>query len=48
MLLGKDDTLLFVTSPNGVIISFKSPIQTTVESSDFHMHCVDITKVSVY
>jgi len=48
MVLGKDDTLLFITSPSGVIISLKSPIQTSVESADFHMHCVDVTKVSIY
>jgi len=48
MILGKDDTLLFITSSGGVIMSFKSPVQTPIESADFHMHCADITKVSMY
>lgn len=45
MIMGKDDLTLFVTSPGGVIISLKSPLQTPIESTDFHIHCADITQV---
>jgi len=47
MIMGKDDLTLFVTSPGGIIISLKSPLQTPIESTDFHIHCVDITQVSL-
>lgn len=46
MIMGKDDLSLFVTCPGGVILSLRSPLQSPVESIDFHLHCVDITKVS--
>jgi len=45
--MGKDDLTLFVTSSGGIIISLKSPLQTPIESTDFHIHCVDITQVSL-
>ncbi|KYN06041.1 PREDICTED: cilia- and flagella-associated protein 57 [Cyphomyrmex costatus] len=47
MIMGKDDLTLFVTSPGGIIISLKSPLQTPIESMDFHMHCVDITQMAL-
>lgn len=47
MVMGKDDLMLFVTCPGGVIVSLKSPLQDPVETIYFHIHCVDITKVSV-
>jgi len=47
MIMGKDDLTLFVTSPGGTIISLKSPLQTPIESLDFHIHSVDITQVMI-
>ncbi|XP_077278578.1 testes of unusual size [Temnothorax americanus] len=47
MIMGKDDLTLFITSPGGVIISLKSPLQSPIESTDFHIHCVDITQIAL-
>ncbi|KAG5320575.1 CFA57 protein, partial [Acromyrmex heyeri] len=47
IIMGKDDLMLFITSPNGIIISLKSPLQTPIESMDFHIHCVDITRIAL-
>ncbi|KYN38346.1 WD repeat-containing protein 65 [Trachymyrmex septentrionalis] len=47
IIMGKDDLTLFITSPSGIIISLKSPLQTPIESMDFHMHCVDITEIAI-
>ncbi|XP_011155661.1 cilia- and flagella-associated protein 57 [Solenopsis invicta] len=47
MIMGKDDLTLFITSSNGIIISLKSPLQTPIESTDFHIHCVDITQIAL-
>ncbi|XP_011870371.1 PREDICTED: cilia- and flagella-associated protein 57 [Vollenhovia emeryi] len=47
MIMGKDDLTLFITSPGGIVISLKSPLQTPIESTDFHMHCVDITQIAL-
>ncbi|EGI57209.1 WD repeat-containing protein 65, partial [Acromyrmex echinatior] len=46
IIMGKDDLMLFITSPSGIIISLKSPLQTPIESMDFHIHCVDITRIA--
>lgn len=45
MIMGKDDLTLFITSPGGIIISVKCPLLTPLESTEFHIHCVDITMV---
>ncbi|KAL6265398.1 hypothetical protein P5V15_002195 [Pogonomyrmex californicus] len=47
MIMGKDDLTLFITSPGGIIISLKSPLQSPVKSTDFHVHCVDITQIGL-
>ncbi|KAG5321315.1 CFA57 protein, partial [Pseudoatta argentina] len=47
IIMGKDDLILFITSPSGIIISLKSPLQTPIESMDFHIHCVDITRIAL-
>ncbi|KYN15284.1 PREDICTED: cilia- and flagella-associated protein 57 [Trachymyrmex cornetzi] len=47
MIMGKNDLTLFITSPSGIIISLKSPLQTPIESTDFHIHCVDITQIAL-
>ncbi|XP_011693855.1 PREDICTED: cilia- and flagella-associated protein 57 [Wasmannia auropunctata] len=47
MIMGKDDMTLFVTSPGGVIISLKSPLQSPIDSTDFSLHCVDITQIAL-
>ncbi|XP_050451189.1 cilia- and flagella-associated protein 57 [Cataglyphis hispanica] len=46
MLMGKDDITLFITS-GGIIISLKCPLQTPIESLDFHIHSVDITQIAL-
>lgn len=45
--MGKDDLTMFVTSPGGIIMSLKCPLQTTVEMTEFYIHCVDITMVLI-
>ncbi|KAM0726478.1 Cilia and flagella-associated protein 57 [Formica fusca] len=47
MIMGKDDLTLFVTSPGGIIISLKSPLQIPIESLDFHIHSVDIIEIAL-
>ncbi|XP_012224330.2 cilia- and flagella-associated protein 57 [Linepithema humile] len=47
MIMGKDDLSLFVTSPGGIIVSLKCPLQATIESTEFHIHSVDITMIAL-
>ncbi|KAG7203025.1 hypothetical protein KM043_010150 [Ampulex compressa] len=44
---GKDDLLLFLACPGGIVISLKCPLQDPVEFVDFHMHSADITKMAL-
>ncbi|XP_014478629.1 PREDICTED: cilia- and flagella-associated protein 57 [Dinoponera quadriceps] len=47
MIMGKDDLSIFVTCPGGVILSLKTPLQSTIESIDFHLHSVDVMKIAL-
>ncbi|EFN86628.1 WD repeat-containing protein 65 [Harpegnathos saltator] len=47
MIMGKNDLSLFVTCPGGVILSLRCPLQSPVESIDFYLHSVDITKIAL-
>ena len=45
MLLGKEDQALFFICPGGTILSVKCPLQEPIDSAEFHIHTVDVTKV---
>ncbi|KAL0105366.1 hypothetical protein PUN28_016788 [Cardiocondyla obscurior] len=47
IIIGKNDLTLFITSPGGIITSLKCPLQTPVESVNFHIHCVDIMQIAL-
>ena len=48
MILGKEDQALFFICPGGTILSVKCPLQEPIDSAEFHIHTVDITKVVYY
>ncbi|XP_012285272.1 cilia- and flagella-associated protein 57 [Orussus abietinus] len=45
MIMGKDDLMMFITCPGGIILSFKCPLQDPLEYSDFHYHSADTTHI---
>lgn len=47
LLMGKSDSLMFITSPGGSILSFKFPLQEPIEYQEFHIHCANITTWAV-
>lgn len=47
LLFGKNDSLVFGTCPGGVILSFKVPLLEALERKDFHIHCSDVTSMSL-
>ncbi|KAK2582891.1 hypothetical protein KPH14_008965 [Odynerus spinipes] len=47
IVMNKSDTVLFVTSLGGIILSLKCPLQLPIEYIDFHIHSTDITKISL-
>ncbi|XP_035724749.1 cilia- and flagella-associated protein 57-like [Vespa mandarinia] len=47
MVMGKNDTFLFLTCLGGIILSLKCPLQLSVEFIDFHIHSSDITKIAL-
>lgn len=48
LVLGKDNSLMFVNYPNGFVASLKHPLQSPVEFHDYHMHYTDISKVKFW
>ncbi|CAL7949933.1 unnamed protein product [Xylocopa violacea] len=47
MVLGKEDQVLFLVCPGGIILSVKCPFQEPVQYLNFHMHSADITKIAL-
>lgn len=45
MTMGRDDFAMFVTSPGGVIVSLKYPLQEPLDSTEFHLHSADVTNL---
>ena len=45
MLLGKEDQALFFICTGGIILSVKCPLQEPIDSAEFYIHTVDVTKV---
>nr|XP_012150129.1 PREDICTED: cilia- and flagella-associated protein 57 [Megachile rotundata] len=47
MVLGKEDQVLFLVCPNGIILSVKCPLQEPIHYTSFHIHSADITKIAL-
>lgn len=48
IVLGKEDQVLFLVCPGGIILSVKCPFQEPIHYLTFHIHSDDITKVGTY
>ncbi|KOC64830.1 WD repeat-containing protein 65 [Habropoda laboriosa] len=47
MILGKEDQVLFLICPGGIILSVKCPVQEPIHYISFHIHSTDITKIAL-
>ncbi|CAK9808395.1 Cilia- and flagella-associated protein 57 [Anthophora plagiata] len=47
MVLGKEDQVLFLVCPGGVILSVKCPVQEPIQYISFHIHSADVTKIAL-
>jgi hypothetical protein len=47
IVMGKNDTLMFITYPGGFVASLNYPIQDPVEYNEYHYHCADIAHVII-
>ena len=45
IVMGKDDSVMFVTYPGGFVASLKCPLQEPIEFSEYHIHISDISQV---
>lgn len=43
--MSKDDFGMFIGSPEGLIIFVKYPMQEPLDTTEFHVHCADITSM---
>ncbi|XP_034177079.1 testes of unusual size [Osmia lignaria lignaria] len=47
MVLGKEDQVLFLVCPNGIILSIKCPLQEPIHYTSFDIHSAEITKIAL-
>ncbi|XP_016840844.1 cilia- and flagella-associated protein 57 [Nasonia vitripennis] len=45
IVMGKDDSLMFLTYPGGFVASLKYPLTDPVEFNEYHIHCSNISQM---
>ncbi|XP_043277268.1 cilia- and flagella-associated protein 57 [Venturia canescens] len=45
LIMSKDDFGMFIGSPDGLIIFVRYPLQEPLDTTEFHVHCADITSM---